>query len=145
VLTISNSLNVRTQFTLISDDHTLSKIFNEIAEEGININGIAQFKIKGCNHVKMVVGTTTTESIWDIRVVKSILRKHQVDFEVSKIIHIIGFTPDEAGQLAPLYNALWCRVDVIAIYNGEDHTLYIETCEIDKALVILAKDPLPKC
>ncbi|MGP4080745.1 hypothetical protein ACTWQL_12560 [Pseudalkalibacillus sp. R45] len=136
---------VKTQFTFLADDCLLSQILNEIASEGININGQAQFAENHCNLVKLVVGITQEQSSWDIRIVKSILRSLGVNFETDEVIQVLSIIPGVAGQYNAIYGALWCKVTVKAIYLGEDNTLYVDVSDVDKAIRILSKPPLPRC
>ncbi|WP_443142793.1 hypothetical protein [Pseudalkalibacillus sp. R45] len=136
---------MRTQFTFLTDQRTLSEILNQLATEGININGYEQFAEHQCNLVKLVVGRSDGESTRDLLVTKSTLRHFGVRFQIKRILQVLNIASGIPGQVNTIYGALYCRVDVDAIYIGENDNLYLEVSDLDKAIWILSQENVPSC
>ncbi|WP_261132076.1 hypothetical protein [Bacillus sp. Marseille-Q3570] len=139
------SYNVRTQFTFMTDHRTLSEILNQLATDGININGYEQIAEHQCNLVKLVVGRSDGESTHDLLVTKSTLRHFGVRFQTKPILQVLNIASGIPGQVNTIYGALFCRVDVDAIYIGENDNLYVEVSDLDKAIWILSQENVPSC
>jgi hypothetical protein len=132
--------NIRTQFSFITNEHTLSCILSDIAEKKININGYSQTKINlNENVVRLVVGSTSSETDNDLFEVGNILKTFDVRFKKKGIIQIptVSGIP---GQINAIFSALWCKLNVKALYYGEDSLLYIDVLNLNKALKILSKE-----
>ncbi|WP_110114041.1 hypothetical protein [Bacillus sp. CGMCC 1.16541] len=138
-------LDTRTQFSFMTTDHRLSCALSEIVEQAININGYMQVEISvNQNLVRIVPGTTTSELEDEIRKVRLTLNSLGIKFREKKVIQMTTI-PGVPGQLNTIYSALWCRVNVKAIYPGEDNILYMDVVNMDKALHILSSDELLQC
>ncbi|SDJ16744.1 hypothetical protein [Alteribacillus bidgolensis] len=143
----SFTFNIRTQFFFVVDDRTLSRILSGIAEEGVNINGYLQTKFSFKNHnlVRLVVGSTDSESNHDIRVVRGVLIKLSVKLQEKKVIQVLEITSGVPGQVNSIFGALWCKLNVEAIYVGEDTKLYLDVLDINEAIQILSQEDPEQC
>ncbi|WP_085991222.1 hypothetical protein [Oceanobacillus senegalensis] len=141
-------ISIRTEFSFITDDKTLAVILDTIADESVNISGYSTTRTKNNkNFVRLVPGTSESESKRDLRVVSNTLQALRTRFKMEKIITISNNRiPDGIpGGFSNLYNQLWCRVEVISFYLGEDGYIYLHVSNIKKALDILLKKNVKPC
>ncbi|WBW96713.1 hypothetical protein [Oceanirhabdus sp. W0125-5] len=149
------TFKLRTQFSFIVDDCTLSHILDCIAKKGINITGYFQTKLFDPNNkchpkfdlnlVRLVVGSTDCESNKDLLGVKEVLCYHCVDFEEKYVIQVVNITPGTPGLFSSINKALLCNVTINALYEGEESEFFIDVSDICKALKILSKPPVKHC
>lgn len=148
-MSIQLQYRVKTQFSFCVSDKILSCILSEIANQGININGYEQSifpaKHKKCNTVRLVPGTTDSQSQDDVCTVITILRDLGVCFNQKKVIQILDLSAGVPGQINAIYGALWCKVDVFSIYIGEDNTLFLDVSNNDKTIRKLSVYPVKQC
>ncbi|MCA0986566.1 hypothetical protein [Guptibacillus algicola] len=134
------------QFTFQTNDQVLSCFFNELASQNINITGYMQAKeANGINFVKVVVGTPSTQTASDLETTRSVLRSLGVKNREYDIIQVFGFPPVTPGVLNTLFGALWCKVNVKAMYVGEESLIFIDVNDIKKALRTLNQSVLKRC
>ncbi len=121
---------LRTQFSFVVDDSTLSRILNDIASQDISITGYLQTKpfISNLNYsgdmksnlVRLVVGSPNSETSTDLMGVRNILNSLDINFEEKSIIQILQIVSGIPGIINGLFGALWRKVTVNAFYLGED-------------------------
>jgi hypothetical protein len=144
---------LRTQFSFIVDDRTLSHILSGIAKQAINITGYLQtvsFDINrkssndvicDSNIVRLVVGSPDSETARDLLGVREILNSLGVKFRQKEVIQVLQVPPGVPGIINGIFSALWRRVIVFAIYIGEETRLFIDVSDNKKALQILNQTP----
>ncbi|ANX11734.1 hypothetical protein ABE41_006910 [Fictibacillus arsenicus] len=140
--------SLKTQFSFCVSDKKLSCILSEIANQGININGYEQsvFPTKrNFNMVRLVPGTTESQTKDDYYTVIAILRDFGVCFNQKKVIQILDLPAGVPGQINTIFGALWCKVDVFSIYIGENDSLYLDVSDNHKAICKLSQDPIKQC
>ncbi|RLQ94619.1 hypothetical protein [Falsibacillus albus] len=153
--------NIRTQFSFLVDDETLSCILAGIAAENpesVNLTGFMQTKLfnpddccernTGCNIVRVVPGQIDSETIEDINRVEDVLNTLGVDYQMKAVIQIANIVPGVPGIVNAIFGALFCQVTVEAFYPGENTRLILDvkTEDLSKALAILEQpSPLPQC
>ncbi|QFT87527.1 hypothetical protein FIU87_02585 [Bacillus sp. THAF10] len=138
--------NIRTQVTFTASDRELSKILNGLAEAGVNINGYFQTLAgKRNSFVRMVVGTTSEETERDVRTLRKVLRIVGVRYRENQVIQLLDPVSGVPGQLNAIFGTLWCKMQVRAIYLGEDSTIYLDVSNIGLALKLLSKENPPRC
>lgn len=136
--------DIRTQFTFQTGYGKLNSVLNGLTEEGININGYFQTVANRKTHfVRMVVGTSDDEDLQELKKVKKILRKYSVKFQEKQVIQILDLPAGVPGQVSTIYGALWSKLQVNAIYLGEDNNLYLDASHIGQAIKILSKINIP--
>ncbi|MGD0154184.1 MAG: hypothetical protein ABSC17_10615 [Thermacetogeniaceae bacterium] len=153
----SYSYKIRTQFSFIADDHTLSSILSNIANMGITITGYMQTRLiyldnndKNEHHpkqniVRLVAGNAHSETSSDLSGVRDALASLHVDFQEKAILQALGIILEIPGQISTIFGALWCKVAVFALYNGEENTLFVDTSDTCKALLILSQASARLC
>lgn len=149
------SYKIRTQFSFIVDDPTLSCILNTIANQDISITGYLQTKpletdnIYNCsshsNLVRLTVGSPDAETSRDLMGVRNVLNSLGVSFEEKPVIQVLQIVSGIPGIINGIFGALWCKVKVNAFYIGEDTRYFIDVSDVCKALFILSKVPLEQC
>jgi hypothetical protein len=139
-------IRFRTQFTFIVNDQTLACILNNIAKNSINIVGFFSTRRRDKrNFVRLVAGTTDSENIRDLRVVREALDSHHVKFKEEEIIALLNIPPGIPGVFNLLFGSLWCKVNVKSLYIGEKDTIFITVSNIKKATEILTHGNLKRC
>jgi hypothetical protein len=138
--------NIRTQFTFTATDRDLNRILSGLAEESVNINGYFQTLAgKKFNFVRMAVGTSTAETERDIRIVRKTMKSAGVRFKENQVIQVVNLTAGVPGQINAIFSTLWCKMQVRAIYLGEDNNLYLDVSNIGNAIRLLSKENPPQC
>ncbi|WP_404447606.1 hypothetical protein LG307_02355 [Sutcliffiella horikoshii] len=138
--------NIRTQFTFSLSDPDLSRILNGLAEENVNINGYFQTLAgKKYNFVRMVVGTTAEENERDIRSVRKVMKKVGVRYRENQVIQLLNRVSGVSGQVNAIFGTLWCKMQVRAVYLGEDNTIYLDVSNIGYAIRLLSEENPPRC
>lgn len=138
--------NIRTQFTFTVSDQDLSRILNGLAEESININGYFQTLAgKNFNFVRMVVGTSVEESVRDIRMVRNVMKQVGVRYRENQVIQLLDSVSGVPGQVNAIFGTLWCKIQVRAVYFGEDNNIYLDVSNIGYALRLLSVENPPRC
>jgi hypothetical protein len=153
----SFSFLIRTQFSFVVNDPTLSQILSGIAAQSINITGYLQtkhFKIKNKDHynivsnnniVRLVVGSPDSETNADLIGVRKVLNSLGVKFQEKEVIQVLEVIPGVPGVINGIFGALWCKVTVNALYFGEETRLFIDVSDTKKALQILSQAPVKQC
>lgn len=151
------SYKLRTQFSFIAEDRTLSLILSGIAEQAINITGYLQTKsfetgvkscnamVSKCNLVRLVVGSPDAETSRDLLGVTRVLRSLGVSFLQKEVIQVLEIQPGVPGVINSIFGALWCREQVNAIYLGEETRLFLDVANNTKAIQILSQTPVRQC
>lgn len=149
------SYKIRTQFSFIADDPTLSCILNTIANQDISITGYLQTKpLETANNytnnlnsnlVRLTVGSPDAETSRDLMGVRNVLNSLGVNFEEKPVIQVLQIVSGIPGIINGIFGALWCKVKVNAFYIGEDTRFFIDVSDVCKALFILSKVPLEQC
>ena len=140
------NFNIRTQFTFTISDRDLSRILNGLAEENVNINGYFQtIAGKNFNFVRMVVGTSTEESESDIRRVRRVMKQVGVRYRENQVIQLLDSVSGVPGQINAIFGTLWCKMQVRAIYLGEDNTIYLDVSNIGYEIRLLSEENPPRC
>ncbi|WP_404469492.1 hypothetical protein [Sutcliffiella horikoshii] len=138
--------NIRTQFTFTVSDRNLSRILNGLAEDSVNINGYFQTLAgKKFNFVRMVVGTSVDESERDIRVVRKVMKQVGVRYRENQVIQLLDSVSGVPGQVNAIFDTLWCKMQVRAVYLGEDNNIYLDVSNIGYALRLLSEENPPRC
>jgi hypothetical protein len=147
---------IRTQFSFVVDDRTLSCFLSGIAKLEINITGYMQTKLfeinnnrknisSNCNVVRLVVGSPDSENDTDIIGVRNVLDTLGINYQVNPVIQVLEVPPGVPGAINGIFGALWCKVIVNAIYPGEETRLFIDASDNYEALLILSESPLVEC
>lgn len=151
------SFKIRTQFSFIVNDPTLSSILGGIAKQGINVTGFLQTKPVNTentnahnygsdqNIVRLVVGSPDSENSSDLLGARKVLDNLDVEFQEKPVIQVVGIPPGVPGIFNSIFGALWCKVMVYAMYVGELTRLILDTSDILETLLILSRIPLPQC
>lgn len=140
------NFNIRTQFTFTLSDRELSHILNGLAEESVNINGYFQTLAgKNFNFVRMVVGTSAEESERDIRVVSKVMKQVGVRYRENQVIQLLDSISGVPGQVNAIFGTLWCKMQVRAVYLGEDNNIYLDVSNIGYAIRLLSEEHPPRC
>ncbi|MCA1318313.1 hypothetical protein LC085_00190 [Bacillus tianshenii] len=136
--------DIRTQFTFQTGYGKLNSVLKGLTDEGININGYFQtIANRKTNFVRMVVGTSEDEDLQELKKVKKILRKYAVKFQEKQVIQVQDLPAGIPGQISAIYGALWSKLQVNAIYLGEDNNLYLDTSHIGQTIKILSRIDIP--
>ncbi|TYS67845.1 hypothetical protein FZC76_14915 [Sutcliffiella horikoshii] len=139
------NFNIRTQFTFTVSDWDLSRILNGLAEESVNINGYFQTLAgKKFNFVRMVVGTSE-ERERDIHAVRKVMKLVGVRYRENQVIQLLDSISGVPGQINAVFSTLWCKMQVRAVYLGEDSTIYLDVSNIGYALRFLSEENPPRC
>lgn len=144
---------IRTQFSFITDDTTLSCILNNVAGQNISITGYLHTKLlqteagykNTLNLVRLAVGSPNEETNRDLTGVRNVLKSLSVEFQEKPVIQVLLITPGIPGIINGLFGVLWCNVKVNAFYIGEETRLFIDVSDVCKALMSLAEMPLQQC
>ncbi|NMH72159.1 hypothetical protein HF078_03625 [Bacillus sp. RO2] len=140
------NFNIRTQFTFTVSDRDLSRILNGLAEESVNINGYFQTLAgKKFNFVRMVVGTSAEERERDIRAVRKVMKRVGVRYRENQVIQLLDSISGVPGQINAIFGTLWCKMQVRAVYLGEDSTIYLDVSNIGYAIRLLSEENPPRC
>ncbi len=140
------TFNIRTQYTFLANDRTLSCILSGIAKKKINITGFLQTKIRNhFNFVRLVVGSPDAETKHDLRVARQVLTSLGVKFQEEKVIQVLRITPGVPGVINRIFGALWCKVKVKSFYIGEETRLFLNVSNIHKAIKILSQTKVVQC
>jgi len=140
------NFNIRTQFTFSVSDRDLSRILNGLAEERVNINGYFQTLAgKKYNFVRMVVGTSAGESERDVKTVRKVMKKVGVRYKENQVIQLLDSISGVPGQINAIFGTLWCKMQVRAVYLGEDNTIYLDVSNIGYAIQLLSEENPPRC
>ncbi|SDN29204.1 hypothetical protein SAMN04488137_3954 [Fictibacillus solisalsi] len=134
---MATTIQTRTQFKFAANDSTVSLILKKIASLQINITAFSLVKDK-LNTVILVVGPSDANNQNDNRMVQRILSAGNVPFYEKNVIQI-NFEPGIPGVFRKIYNAIYRKVGIEAIYNGEDNSLYLSVSNITRAMRILRK------
>lgn len=151
----SFSYKIRTQFSFIVDDPTLSCILNTIANQDISITGFLQTKpfetdnsctnSLNCNLVRLTVGSPDEETSRDLSGVRDVLNSLGIICQEKPVIQVLQIISGVPGIINGILGALWCKVTVNAFYIGEDTRCFIDVSNICKALQILSQSPTEEC
>ena len=140
------NFNIRTQFTFTVSDQDLSRVLNGLAEQSVNINGYFQtLSGKNFNFVRMVVGTSAEESERDIRVVRKVMKQVGVRYKENQVIQLLDSVSGVPGQVNAIFGTLWCKMQVRALYLGEDNNIYLAVSNIGYAIRLLSEEDPPLC
>ncbi|ODG90979.1 MULTISPECIES: hypothetical protein [Bacillaceae] len=139
-------LEYRTQFTFIVNDETLSCVLKDIANNSVNIVGILLTKSgENNNFVRLVPGTTESQNIHDLKVVREVLESFNVKFKEETIFALLNIPPGIPGVFSKIYGSLWCKVGVKSFFIGEKDSLFLTVSNIKNATDILKNDYLIQC
>ncbi len=139
-------IEYRTQFTFTANDQTFSNILNGISTHTVNIVGLTTTKNRNKNNfVRIVAGTSETETNRDLNVVRKTLNSQNVSFKEETIIALLNIPAGVPGVFNLLYGSLWCKVDVKSIYLGEKDIVFLNVSNIKKATEILSQENLKRC
>jgi len=143
---LNYEIEYRTQFTFTASDQTLSNILNDIAKHSVNLLALTTTKNRDKkNFVRIVAGTTETETNRDLNVVRKTLDSHNVSFKEETIIALLNIPPGVPGVFNQLYGSLWCKVQVKSMYLGENDIVFFNVSNIKKATEILSQETLKRC
>ncbi|GGI15505.1 hypothetical protein [Gottfriedia solisilvae] len=143
---LNYEIEYRTQFTFTASDQTLSNILNDIAKHSVNLLALTTTKNRDKkNFVRIVAGTTETETNRDFNVVRKTLDSHNVSFKEETIIALLNIPPGVPGVFNQLYGSLWCKVQVKSMYLGENDIVFFNVSNIKKATEILSQEILKRC
>ncbi|MDM5197421.1 hypothetical protein QUF84_04950 [Fictibacillus enclensis] len=131
------TIQTRTQFKFAANDSTVSRILKKIASQQINITAFSLVKDK-FNTVFLVVGPSDANNQSDNCMVRRILSAGNIPFYEKNVIQI-NFEAGIPGVFSKIYNVLYRKVGIEAIYNGEDNSLYLSVSNITRAMRILQK------
>jgi hypothetical protein len=140
---------IRTQFSFLADDQKLSRVLGGIAGRDISITGYLQTILpedaRGCsNLVRLVVGSPDSETAADIGGVRSVLGSLDIEFQEDPVIQVLLIAPGIPGILSGIFAALWRRVQVNAMYLGEETRIFVDVSDVCKALFILSQTTAEK-
>ncbi|QQZ08661.1 hypothetical protein [Heyndrickxia vini] len=139
-------IKLRTQFTFMVDDVTLSCILSGIAENSVNIAAFFTTKdARNANFVRLVVGSSESESAEDLSVVVKTLKSLQVRFKEEKVIALSTIPAGIPGGYNRVIGSLWCKTKLKSFYVGENNIIYINVSNIRKAIEILSNENLEQC
>ncbi|NLP52571.1 hypothetical protein [Bacillus sp. RO1] len=140
------NFNIRTQFTFTVSDPDLSRILNGLAEESVNVNGYFQTLAgKKFNFIRMVVGTSVEERERDIRAVRKVMKRVGVRYRENQVIQLLDSISGVPGQINAIFGMLWCKMQVRAVYLGEDSNIYLDVSNIGYAIRLLSEENTPRC
>lgn len=144
VRTISVKLTprIRQQFSFQVRDETLNKILKNISNKGISFTGYTITKLQNINMVKIVVGPPRSNDPIANSVVREVLRLLGVRFQEKKVIQLLGVIAGTPGILSAIYNALFRKVSIDAIYQGELNAIILSVSNVREALRILKQNNL---
>ncbi|MGD6874776.1 hypothetical protein ACQCU1_21685 [Sutcliffiella horikoshii] len=138
--------NIRTQFTFTVSDRDLSRILNGLAEESVNINGYFQTLTgKNFNFVRTVVGTSAEESERDIHNVRKVMKQVGVRYRENQVIQLLDSISGVPGQVNAIFGTLWCKMQVRAVYLGEDNNIFLDVSNIGYAIRLLSEEDPLRC
>lgn len=139
-------IEYRTEFTFIVNDETFDCILKEIANNSVNIVGIILTKSRDHkNFVRLVSGTTESQSKRDLKVVKEALESFNVKFKEETVLALLNIPAGIPGVFSKIYGSLWCKVEVKSFYIGEKDSIFLNVSNIKKATEVLKKDNLEQC
>jgi len=136
------TLKIRTQFCFHTNDRILNRILNSIANGKANITAYCQTKKNKMNSVKLVVGPSDSVSHRQKHVVREVLRSLGVMFHEKRVIQILTIVAGVPGDIRSIYGALFRKVKVNAIYDGDDNASIVSVSNIKLAVQILKNLPL---
>lgn len=136
----------RTQFTFTANDQTFSNTLNGIAKHSVNLVGLTATKNRDQkNFVKIVAGTSESETNRDLNVVRKTLGSQNVSYKEELIIALSNIPAGVPGVFNQLYGSMWCEVEVKSIYLGENDIVFLNVSNIKKATDILMQENLKRC
>lgn len=139
-------IEYRTQFTFTANDQTFSNILNGIAKHSVNLLSLTTTKNRDKNNfIRIVAGTTETETNRDLNVVRRTLNSLNVSFKEETIIALLNIPAGVPGVFNLLYGSLWCKVEVKSMYLGENDIVFLNVSNIKKATEILSQEQLKRC
>jgi len=133
------TLRTRTQFHVRVSDRMLNRILGAIANQHINITGYTQMKKGALNTVTFVVGPPNLASPRADTAVRHMLRSLHVMFNERPVIRISNIPAGTPGIIRGIYQALFRRVRVNAMYDGEENATFVQTSNNREAILILKK------
>ena len=137
---------IRTQFSFDVNEPTLSCILWRLSEEDVNINAYFHSRTENGNHlVKMVLGNSAAETSQNSQAIRRILRGYCLPFQERQVIQVIKLPAGKSGQLNDLFGALWCELDVVSMYIGENTNVFLDTSDLERAIEILSEPVLFVC
>jgi hypothetical protein len=137
---------LRTQFTFIVNDRTLSCILSRIANHSVNIAAFFTTKnINKNNFVRLVVGSSESENIQELHVVTKTLKSLNVRFKVEKVIALSTIPAGIPGGYNRVIGSLWCKVELKSFYVGENNIIYLNVSNIKRAKEILSQKNVRQC
>lgn len=145
---VSNGINIRTEYSFIASDPTLASILADIAEESVNIAAFFSNRTKANkNFVRLVPGSAEAEDNRDLSVVRKTLQAHKVNYKMHKVISISPnrLPPGVPGGYSNLFSSLWCRVKIESFYVGEGENIFLNVSNIKKAIEILSEEDVKPC
>lgn len=143
---VKNNYKLRTQFTFVVNDQTLNCILSRIASHSVNIAAFFTTKKNGkINFVRLVVGSSKSETIQELGVVIKTLNSFGVRFKVEKVIELFTIPAGIPGGYNRVIGSLWCKVQLKSFYVGEDNVIYLNVSNIKKAIGILSQKNQKPC
>ncbi|MBT2698522.1 hypothetical protein J7E79_13995 [Bacillus sp. ISL-40] len=143
---LNYDLNFRMQFTFMADDRTLACILRQIAANAVNLVSLVITKSRNKNNfIRLVAGTSESETSRDLRVVRKTLQSQHITFKEEEIITISNIPAGIPGVFSRFYNSLWCKVEVKSVYLGENDIIFINVSNVKKAVEILSQQNLIPC
>ncbi|WP_419888282.1 hypothetical protein ACN6MT_23345 [Neobacillus niacini] len=133
---------IRQQFTFTADDQTLNNIIKNISNRGVSFTGTTITKLQNTNLVRIVVGPPLSNDPDANRVVRDVLCSAGVRFLEEKVIQLLGLVTGTIGVLSRIYEALFRKVKVKAIYFGEDNAIIVSVSDVKRALRLLEKNDI---
>ncbi|WHX40298.1 hypothetical protein QNH36_22070 [Mesobacillus sp. AQ2] len=128
---------IRHQFTFTADDKTLNKILKDISDRGVSFTAATITKLQNTNLVRIVVGPPQSNDPEENEVVRDVLCSEGVRFKEEKVIQILGLVTGTTGVLSGIYDALFHKVKVKAIYYGENNAIIVNVSDVKIALRLL--------
>ncbi len=145
-LDVKPGFTLRTQFTFIANDITLSCILSGIAENSVNIAGFFTTRnANNINFVRLVAGSSESESMEDLLVVTKTLKSFHVKFEEEKVLALATIPAGIPGGYNRVIGSLWCKMKLESFYVGEDNIIYLNVSNIKKAIEILSQENVKQC
>lgn len=139
-------IEYRTQFTFTANDQNFCNILNGIAKHSVNLLSLTTTKNRDKNNfIRIVAGTTETETNRDLNVVRRTLNSLNVSFKEETIIALFNIPAGVPGVFNLLYGSLWCKVEVKSMYLGENDIVFLNVSNIKKATEILSQKQLKRC
>ncbi|WP_436242052.1 hypothetical protein [Paenibacillus sp. LjRoot56] len=146
VIELKFNYSIRTQFIFLAKDRMLSCILAKVARQRVNITAITVIKKHNhSNSLRLVAGSPDTESPSDLWIVRSILKSFGVKFREEKVVQVKNITPNVPGVFNSIFGAVWCRVKVKAMYDGEQNASFLNVSDVKKTIRILSQKNVRQC